>query len=292
MLPALLAAVIPLLLQTPSRAVAQTTQSPQVPRTIAVDEALAEQAHLGVGDTVTVSSRPFAELPVSGADQGSTETVIVGAILRRPADPSEVARGDLRVRMHLDQLQRLSGYGDRVDRFAIATAPNANLGSLLARINAAAFGFRAYPSRDIAVETSRTFAVVSRFQRAIGVITIVASSVFLLCIMVLKVEERRRDIAALRLMGISRSSVMRSIVLESALVAVLGSALGVVIGWLVSVFVNWHYQAVYRTPLEFSIITPSIVALAVGLSLVLGVGAGVMASLRLVRTPPLALFGR
>ena len=137
MLPALLAAVIPLLLQTPTRAVAQTTQSPQVPRTIAVDEALAEQAHLGVGDTVTVSSRPFAELPVSGADQGSTETVIVGAILRRPADPSEVARGDLRVRMHLDQLQRLSGYGDRVDRFAIATAPNANLGSLLARINAA-----------------------------------------------------------------------------------------------------------------------------------------------------------
>jgi putative ABC transport system permease protein len=194
--------------------------------------------------------------------------------------------------MHLDQLQRLSGYDDRVDRFAIATAPKADLRSLLARINAAAFGFRAYPSRDIAVETSRTFAVVSRFQRAIGVITIVASSVFLLCIMVLKVEERRRDIAALRLMGISRNSVMRSIVLEAAVVAVLGSALGVVIGWLVSVFVNWHYQAVYRTPLEFSIITPPIVALAVGLSLVLGIGAGLMASLRLVRTPPLALFGR
>ncbi len=155
-----------------------------------------------------------------------------------------------------------------------------------------AFGFQAYRSRDIAVETSRTFQVVSRFHRAIGIITIVASSVFLLCIMVLKVEERRRDIAALRLMGISRSTVVRSIVIEAALVAVLGSALGVLLGWAASLFVNWHYQALYRTPLMFSIVTPSVVVFGVSLSLVLGIGAGVMASLRLVRTPPLALFGR
>jgi putative ABC transport system permease protein len=194
--------------------------------------------------------------------------------------------------MHLDQLQSISGYGDRVDRFAIATTAGGNVDSTLARINAAAFGFRAYRSRDIAVETSRTFQVVSRFHRAIGVITIVASSIFLLCIMVLKVDERRRDIAALRLMGVSRFSVVQSVVIEAALVAVLGSGLGVVVGVIVSRFVNWHYQALYRTPLEFSIITPSVVTVAVALSLVLGVAAGLVASLRLARTPPLALFGR
>jgi len=97
--------------------------------------------------------------------------------------------------------RQISGYGDRVDRFAIATRPSANIDRILERINDVAFGFRAYRSRDIAVETSRTFQVVSRFHRAIGVITIVASSVFLLCIMVLKVEERRRDIAALGMLG-------------------------------------------------------------------------------------------
>ena len=255
-------------------------------RTIAIDEAFAAQAHLKVGDTVTVSSRPGT------TKTPDSETVIIGAIVRRGADPSEVARGDLRVRMHLDQLQRVSGYGDRVDRFAIATAPSTPVSEIIDRINHVAFGFKAYPSREIAVETSRTFQVVSRFHRAIGVITIVASSVFLLCIMVLKVEERRRDIAALRLMGISRSSVVRSIVIESALVAVLGCVLGIVLGWATSLFVNWHYQALYRTPLEFSIVTPQIVAFAVGLSLILGIGAGLLASLRLVRTPPLQLFGR
>ena len=263
---------------TPAPATALERQ----PRTVAIDEALAERAHLKVGDRISISARPGT----------SGDTVIVGAIVRRGADPSEVARGDLRLRMHLDQIQTIAGYGDRVDRFAIATTPAADIPRLIDRINRVAFGFKAYRSRDIAVETSRTFQVVSRFHRAIGIITIVASSVFLLCIMVLKVEERRRDIAALRLMGISRATVVRSIVIEAALVAVLGSALGVALGWAASLLVNWHYQALYRTPLEFSMVTPPTVVFAVSLSLVLGIAAGVAASLRLVRTPPLALFGR
>jgi putative ABC transport system permease protein len=270
------------------------------PRTIAIDESLAAQAKLKVGDRVTLLARPAAEdyAVMTATPSGYTpsaappETVIVAAIVRRGADPSQVARGDLLVRMHLDQLQEISGYGDRVDRFAIATKPGAKIGQLLHNINDVAFGFRAYRSRDIAVETSRTFQVVSRFHRAIGVITIVASSVFLLCIMVLKVEERRRDIAALRLMGISRWSIVKSIIVEAALVAVLGSILGVALGWATSLFVNWHYEALYRTPLEFSIVTPEIVGVAVSLSLFLGAVAGVLASLRLVRTPPLVLLGR
>jgi putative ABC transport system permease protein len=273
-----------------------TSPPPQAPperlRTIAIDEAFATRANLKPGDTVTLSARAGTVAADGGAPGRDAERVIIGAIVRRGADPSEVARGDLRVRMHLDQLQRVSGYGDRVDRFAIATSPSADIESTIERINRMAFGFKAYRSRDIAVETSRTFQVVSRFHRAIGVITIVASSVFLLCIMVLKVEERRRDIAALRLMGISRSSVVQSIIIESALVAVLGSILGVVLGWAASLLVNSHYQAVYRTPLEFSIVTTPVVAFAVSLSLVLGIGAGLLASLRLVRTPPLELFGR
>jgi putative ABC transport system permease protein len=155
---------------------------------------------------------------------------------------------------------------------------------------AAAFGFRAYRSRDIAVETSETFAVVSRFHRAIGVITIVASAIFLLCIMLLKVDERRRDIAALRLLGISNRSIIRGVMVESALVAVLGSAMGVALGWIASLIINWHYRGVYRTPLAFAVVTPGIVELAVALSLVLGLGAGLLAGRRLVGQPPLDLL--
>lgn len=280
------AVAVAMLAHPPSRAAAQHAPL----RTIAIEERLAQDAGIHVGDTVTIA----------GAPDAVGERVIVAAITRRGADPGDVAHQEYRIRAHLDQLQTLIGYGDRVDRFAIATRDRVSgaagtrvaPASVLRAINDVAFGFRAYPSRAIAVETSKTYLVVSRFHRAIGVITIVASAIFLLCIMLLKVDERRRDVAALRLMGISAASIVRAVVFEAALVAVLGSGLGVGIGALASAIVNAHYQGVYRTPLRFAIVSPGIVGFAVALSIVLGVVAGFLASLRLVRTPPLTLFGR
>ena len=250
------------------------------PRSIAIDERLAADAGVKLGDRLVLSSTPG----------GPGDSVVVAALVKRQADPSEVARGEYRVRMHLDQLQTLIGYGDRVDRFAVAARQPSAADSAVTSINRAAFGFQAFRSRDIAVETSRTFLVVSRFHRAIGVITIVASAIFLLCIMLLKVDERRRDVAALRLMGISARSIVRSVMVEAALVAVVGSAMGVGIGWLSSLFINWHYRSVYRTPLAFAVVTPGIVGLAVALSLVLGLVAGFVASQRLVHMPALELL--
>jgi putative ABC transport system permease protein len=271
-----------LLLLLPLRAGAQGTVAQDAPRAIAIDTRLAADAALRVGDRVVVASEPG--MP--------GDTVVIAAIVERRADPAEIARGEHRVRLHLDHLQTLIGYGDRVDRFGVATRDARATGDAVSRINAAAYGFRAHRSADVAVETSRTFAVVSRFHRAIGMITIVASAIFLLCILLLKVEERRRDVAALRLMGISRASVVRSIVTEAALVALLGSSLGTLVGYAGSLAINWHYQGVYRTPLTFALVTPGIVLFAVALSLVLGVGAGFAAAMRLVRTPPLMLLGR
>ena len=252
-------------------------------RTIAIDERLAEDGRISIGDRVVLSAAPNAK---------SGDTAIVSAIIRRGSDPAEIARSEYRIRMHLDQLQALASYGDRVDRFAVATRGPAATETALARINASAFGFEAHRSRDIAVETSKTFQVVSRFHKAIGFIAIVASAIFLLCIMLLKVEERRRDVAALRLMGISRHTVVLTVVAEAALLSLVGSALGIGLGWVASQFINWYYQGVYRTPLYFSLITTPIITLAVVLSLVLGIGAGLLASLRLARTPPISLFGR
>jgi putative ABC transport system permease protein len=264
-------------------------------RTIAIGADLAADAGIRVGDTVVVSARTGDRTETAGAEgavERAVDTVVVSAIVERRADPSEIARNDYRVRLHLDQLQRLIGYGDRVDRFAVGTMDSAATERALRAINDAAFGFQAYRSRDIAVETSTTFEVVSRFHRAIGVITIVASAVFLLCILLLKVEERRRDVGALRLIGLSRWTVFRSVVLEAAFVSVLGSGLGVAVGWITSAAVNAYYQSFYRTPLRFSIVTGDIIVFSVLLSLALGVVAGALAALRLVRTAPLTLIGR
>lgn len=252
-------------------------------RSITIDERLAARATLAVGDTAVLA-------PSAGA---RGDTVIIAGITRRSADPSEIARSEFRVRLHLDHLQAITGSGDRVGRFAVQTRdlPGA-VDSAAARINALAFGFRAYPAAEVAVETSATFRVVNRFHRAIGVITIVASAIFLLCITLLKVDERRRDAGALRLLGISRATIVRAVVLEASLIAVIGSLMGAAFGYVAGWIVNWHYQGVYSTPLKFAIVTPGIVLFATALSLGLGVIAGLLAAQRLVRRAPLELVGR
>lgn len=252
-------------------------------RSITIDERLAARTALAVGDTAVIAA-------AAGAPG---DTVLIAGITRRTADPSEIARSEFRVRLHLDHLQSLTGAGDRVGRFAVQTrdVPGA-VDSAAARINALAFGFRAYPAAEVAVETSATFRVVNRFHRAIGVITIVASAIFLLCITLLKVDERRRDVGALRLLGVSRATIVRAVVLEASLIAVIGSAMGAALGYGAGWIVNWHYQGVYSTPLKFAIVTPGIVLFATALSLGLGVIAGLLAAQRLVRRAPLDLVGR
>jgi putative ABC transport system permease protein len=252
-------------------------------RTIAVDARLAADQGLKVGDTVRVSASP---------GDTAAERAVVSALLARRADPAEIARSEYRVRLHLDHLQRLIGYGDRVDRFAVQTRDSAARARLIQDVNSLAFGFRAWPSDEIAVRTSSTFQVVRRFHRAIGGITIVASAAFLLCILLLKVDERRRDVAALRMMGISARTITRSVVLEAAGIALIGSLAGVALGMVMARLVNWHFQGVHRTPLSFAIVTPATAIAACLLSIVLGIVAGWLAARRLVSKPPLALLGR
>jgi putative ABC transport system permease protein len=179
-----------------------------------------------------------------------------------------------------------------VDRFGLQLVPGVADSAAVTRLNQLAYGFRAYPSREIASESSQTFQVVSRFHDAIAVISVVASAIFLLCIMLLKVEERRRDAAVMRFTGISRRTIFTALLLEAILVAALGSVLGVGLAWVASVATNLYYQRFFDTTLVFSVVTVGIVRFSVLLSLVLGVVAGSIAALRLVRTNPLILWGR
>jgi putative ABC transport system permease protein len=133
---------------------------------------------------------------------------------------------------------------------------------------------------------------VSRFHRAIAVISIVASAVFLLCIMMLKVEERRLDAAVMRFIGVRRRTIFAALVLEAALVAVLGSIAGAGLAYLAGAATNAYYRRFFDTALTFSLITPEIALFSLSLSLALGILAGMGAAWRLVRTPPLALWGR
>ncbi len=249
---------------------------------IALPRSTAAALGLRVGDTVRLGAAPDALLRLG----------VVRAIYQPRPDPAEISRRAHAVRLHLPNLAAMLGASDRVDRFAVRLVPGVRADSAAEALNANAFGYRAYVSADIAAGSSQTFLVVSRFHRAIAVITIVASAVFLLCIMLLKVEERRVDAAVMRFVGVQRRTIVGALVLEASLIAVAGSAIGAGIAVAAGALTNAWYQRFFDTELVFSHVTGPIVVLGVILSLALGILAGGVAAWRLVRTPPMVLWGR
>jgi len=249
---------------------------------VAIERRLAQLLSLQLGDTLRLTATADSPGPLFR----------VAAIYQPRPDPATLMRGDYQVRLHLPDLARLLGAPDRVDRFGVALSPGVSADSVAARLNRAAFGYRASPSIVVASESSRTFKVVSRFHRAIGVISIVASAVFLLCIMLLKVEERRLDAAVMRFVGVRLRTIFGALLLEACLVALLGSVLGLLLAYGASAAVNGFYQRRFDTTLVFSHLTPDLVFLGIALSLGLGVAAGAVAAGRLVRTDPLVLWRR
>jgi putative ABC transport system permease protein len=253
----------------------------QVPG-IAVERRLAHQLGLAVGDTVRLGTAP----------DSMRHLAWVAAIYEPRPDPAEITKQERHVRLHLPDLAGLLGAPDRVDRFGLGLAAHASPDSLVTALQRNAFGYQAYRSDTLASESSQTFLVVSRFHRAIAVITIVAGAVFLLCIMLLKVEERRMDAAVMRFVGVRRRTIFGALLLEAALIAVVGSGLGTLLALVAGLATNVYYRRFFDTALTFSLITPGIVSFSVALSLGLGLLAGALAAWRLVRTRPMVLWGR
>jgi putative ABC transport system permease protein len=250
---------------------------------ILVERRLAEAARLSVGDTVRV--RP-------AASQLRPRPFVVSGVFERAADPARISRNEYELRFHIADLEAMLPIADRVDRFAVILAPGADAGGAARWIEATALGTRVFDSDALADESSATFRVVSRFHDAIGIVTVLASAIFLLCVMIIRVDERRRDMGVLRLIGVARWTVFRAIMLEALAIALLGSAVGAVLGVGVAAVVNAHYASVYDTSLRFALVTPRIVLLAAALGLGLGAGAGSVAAWRVTRVAPQRLGER
>ena len=257
------------------------TAGAQLPA-VAIERRLAEEQSLRVGDTIRLGTAPDSMRLVA----------IVAAVYEPRPDPAEIAKVERHLRMHLPDLAALLGAPDRVDRFGVELVAGTPVDSAVSVLERNAFGFRVYSSAAIASESSKTFLVVSRFHRAIAVITIVASAVFLLCIMLLKVEERRMDAAVMRFVGVRRRTIFGALLLEAALVAAVGCVVGTGLALVAGGATNAYYRRFFDTALTFSLVTPGIVLFSVALSLVLGLLAGAAAAWRLVRTRPMALWGR
>lgn len=250
---------------------------------ILINQRLAERLALKPGDPV--------ELSLSG-DMKAAQRFVVRDIYEEKADPSQVPLRRSMIKMHLPDLEALTGRTDQLDLVSIQLRNPAEASSLAARLNGEAIGFTAYSAQELAVRTSRTFEVVDRFQRAIALIAMAAGAIFIFALVVMRVEDQRKNFAILTITGISRRSIFQTLILEAVVFAFLASLLGAVLGYAAAAAVNFYYREYYQTTLIFAKVSPQILVQAVSLSFLLGVIAGTFSWIRLKQLAVLAELGR
>ncbi|MDR7481601.1 MAG: FtsX-like permease family protein [Armatimonadota bacterium] len=242
-------------------------------------------AHLGlrVGDVVEISAEPsFAR----------ARRARVVAVWHGPEHPADVARQEALVRLPLHALEAVLGRDDTVDRIVVRLQGGADPARVRDDLRATVAGVDVYTAAELVERTSRTFAVVVRFHRAISVVTILASGIFLVAVMTLKLAEMRRELGALRLAGVGRATVWRTVVGLAAVMALAGTAAGVVMGAVLVAGINGYYRPRFETALVFARLEGRTVRDAAALAVALGLGAGVAVAGRLARRSPLELIGR
>jgi putative ABC transport system permease protein len=253
---------------------------------ILVSRQLLEKAHLSVGDTITLA-----------ADAKGTRAQVfrIAGVYEPTPDPMRFNVERLETRLHLDDLIRLTSDPSDPSAADAVSAINVSLGD---RSNGLAFA-RALSARTpfvVAIPTrdseNTTFQVIDRFHTAIAAVTVVGSTAFLLALMVIRAEERKETVGVLRLIGISRQTIMTEVVVEGLLVAVMGAVVGVVIAAAAQHGVNRFFQARYDTALVFMRVSPAIAMRSVAVAIPVGVVAGAVASWTLLRRRTSSLVRR
>jgi ABC-type lipoprotein release transport system permease subunit len=256
------------------------------PPAILVSRQLAARARLAVGDVVTLA-----------ADAGGTRgrQFRVAGIYEPTPDPMRFTADRLEARLHLpDAIDITADPADPASREAVsainvklANAADTQFASdLMARAPAVA----ARPTARSA--TDDPFVVLDRFHVAISVVTMIAGTAFLLALMVIRAEERRETVGILRLVGISRRTLLASVAIEGLVVAAVGAVFGILLAYVSEGLVNRVFQARYDTALVFVRVTPSIAMRAIVVAAPLGILAGIGASWTLLRREVLSIFHR
>ena len=257
------------------------------PPAILVSRQLAARAHLTVGEVVTLAV---------DADGTHGRQFRVTGIYEPTPDPMRFTADRLEARLHLpDLIDIAADPADPASREAVSAinlklAAGRNSREFAADLMTRAPGV-------LVRQTARSgeddpFVVLERFHVAISIVTMIGGTAFLLALMVIRAEERRETVGILRLVGISRRTLLASVAIEGLAVAAMGAAFGIVLAYVSEGLVNRVFQARYDTALVFVRVTPSIAMRSIVVAAPLGILAGIGASWTLLRREVLSIFHR
>jgi putative ABC transport system permease protein len=280
--------VISCVIALAAAAAARVESLADAPLDVLVSRQLSEALNITAGDSLRLS--PDA----SGANARDFR---VAGVYEPVADPMRINASKHEVRLHLPDLIGMTAdasdplSAEAVDAINVSLANPSEAQAFAGDVAARIPGIVARPARGASGET-RTFVVLERFHLAIAIVTIAASTVFLLALSVMLVDERRETVGLLRLIGLTTRRILAQVLLEGLLIASAGSLFGLGLAVASQGVINRYFQWHYDTALVFVRITPDVALRCVGLAVPLGALASVAASWVLLRRDLLSLARR
>jgi len=176
--------------------------------------------------------------------------------------------------LHLSELQELTGNlkGDRVNRIIVR---GEDLMPLLKTHfpDAVVFSEAEYYAHSI-TDDKRTLATAL----AVTIVSFIMGILFISSAMIFSVNEKQKEFAVLRAIGISDNSIMKIILSESIMISISGGAAGVVIGVLGRYVLNAAVHLSFGMDIVFSS-NPLIIAMAFSTAVIAGMISGIAPAL-------------
>ena len=144
--------------------------------------------------------------------------------------------------------------------------------------------FSVISQQQIVSIINQVTGVFSLFLGAIAGISLVVGGIGIMNIMLVSVTERTREIGIRKAVGAKRRDILVQFLLESGVLSLIGGGIGILGGWGVSYIIS---QIPVGNMKIHSLVTPDIIGLAIGVSLIIGLASGIYPAMRAARLNPI-----
>ena len=221
----------------------------------------------GVGDTVTLIGRLDPQ-------------VVTAAVGRRLAVRGLVhwlydARGQASVGALLPVMQHLSRVAgeDRASIIMVKAREDATVATLAARLRAELPRIEVYSVADLVRHFHERLVYFRQLSYILGTMSLIVTVLLIGTLLTITVNERLGEIATLRAIGVSRSTVIGQVLAEGTALTVIGATLGILLGLFTARYLDAILTSFPGLPAAFSFFVPRADALGVAAAVLLVTGS-------------------
>ena len=217
---------------------------------VLLSSAAAELLRAGVGDTVRMVGRLDPQVVTSSVDR----KLIVRGVVRWAYD----YRGQPSVGTVLPVMQMLA-YGRRADRASlilIKAQEDGDASVLAARLRTKFPELEVYSVADLVAVFKQRLVYFRQLSYILGTMSLIVSVLLISTLLTITVNERLGEIVTLRAIGVARSTIVRQVLIEGAVLTVVGGVVGFALGLGTARYLDSILTSFPGLPAAFSFFVP------------------------------------